>query len=151
MVVAGLFIGNEGRRTAMSEQTRDALDTFWQVIDEMLNAVLFVLLGLEVIVIRFPDGWLVSAAAAIVLTLAARALTVGLVVAGARSWFALPRGSARILTWAGVRGGISVALALSLPAGEHRNIVLMLTYSIVVFSILVQGLSIGALARRIVR
>jgi CPA1 family monovalent cation:H+ antiporter len=151
MVIAGLFIGNEGRRTAMSERTRDALDTFWQVVDEILNAVLFVLIGLEVILISFPNGWLLSAVTAIVLTLAARALTVGAAVAGARSWFALPKGSARILTWAGVRGGISVALALSLPQGEHKNIVLMLTYSIVVFSILVQGLSIGALARRIVR
>ncbi|MEP7247827.1 MAG: sodium:proton antiporter, partial [Gammaproteobacteria bacterium] len=137
MVVAGLFIGNEGRRTAMSDRTRGALDTFWGVVDEILNAVLFVLIGLEVVIIQFPDGWLGAALAIIAVTLAARALTVGLPVSIARPWFGLPRGSVRVLTWGGVRGGISVALALALPHGEHRDVVVMLTYCVVVFSILV--------------
>ncbi len=149
MVIAGLLIGNEGRRTAMSERTREALDTFWEVVDEILNAVLFVLIGLEVILIRFPIGWLGAAVAVIGVTLAARGLTVGLPVAVARSWFALPNGSARILTWGGVRGGISVALALSLPHGAERDVVVTLTYCVVVFSILVQGLTIGSLVARV--
>lgn len=148
MVVAGLLIGNEGRRTAMSKRTRDALDTFWAVVDEILNAVLFVLIGLEVVLIHFPAGWLGAAVTVILVTLAARALTVALPVVLARSWFALPKGSARILTWGGVRGGISVALALSLPHGPERDVVVTLTYCVVVFSILVQGLTIGPLVRR---
>lgn len=149
MVVAGLLIGNEGRRTAMSTRTREALDTFWAVVDEILNAVLFVLIGLEVVLVRFPIDWLGAALAITLVTLAARALSVGVPVALARGWFALPRGSARILTWGGVRGGISVALALSLPHGTGRDIVLTLTYCVVVFSILVQGLTIGPMVSRI--
>jgi monovalent cation:H+ antiporter, CPA1 family len=85
-----------------------------------------------------------------VVTLAARWLTVGIPVASALSWFRLPRGAAGILTWGGLRGGISVALALSLPAGTARDMLLALTYCVVVFSILVQGTSIGALCRRVV-
>lgn len=149
MVIAGLLIGNEGRKSAMSKRTRDTLDTFWAVVDEILNAVLFVLIGLEVVLIHFPAGWLGAALMVIAVTLAARGLTVALPIALARSWFALPRGSARVLTWAGVRGGISVALALSLPPGPRRDVVVMLTYCVVLFSILVQGLTIGAVVRRI--
>jgi Na+:H+ antiporter len=149
MVVAGLFIGNEGRRTAMTQRTREALDTFWEVVDEILNAVLFVLIGLEVVLIRFPAGWIVAALAIIAVTLTARALTVGVPVAVAHSWFALPKGSGHVLTWGGVRGGISVALALSLPHGPERDTVVMLTYCVVVFSILVQGLTIAPLVRRL--
>ncbi len=149
MVIAGLFIGNVARRTAMSQRTRETLDTFWEVVDEVLNAVLFVLIGLEVVLIRFPQGWFGAALAVIAVTLAARAATVGLPVAVARRWFDLPRGSARVLTWGGVRGGISVALALSLPHGTERDIVVMLTYCVVVFSILAQGLTISALVRRV--
>lgn len=149
MVIAGVFIGNEGRRTAMSQRTRDALDTFWAVIDEILNAVLFVLIGLEVILIEFPKGWISAALAVIVVTLVARGVSVGLPVVAARRWFGLPAGSVRILTWGGVRGGISVALALSLPHGSQRNVVVMLTYCVVLFSILVQGLTIRRLAAHI--
>ncbi|MGH8263916.1 MAG: cation:proton antiporter [Steroidobacteraceae bacterium] len=151
MVAAGLLIGNKGRRTAMSDRTRDALDTFWKVIDETLNAVLFVLIGLEVILIEFPARWLGAALVVIAVTIAARAVTVGLPVAAARSWFALPRGSARVLTWGGVRGGISVALALSLPPGREHELVVMLTYCVVVFSVLGQGLTIAPLVRRVVK
>lgn len=149
MVIAGVFIGNEGRRSAMSARTREALDTFWAVVDEILNAVLFVLIGLEVILIRFPNGWLLASLAVVVVTLVARAATVGLPVASARGWFGLPTGSVRILTWGGVRGGISVALALSLPHGAHRDVVVMLTYCVVLFSILIQGLTIGRLVKAI--
>jgi len=148
MVVAGLMIGNRGRARAMSKTTVRYLDIFWTLIDEMLNAILFVLLGLEVLLINLSGTLLLGGLAAITVTLAARALTVGLPVAVAGRRFGLPKGSPVVLTWGGLRGGIAVALALSMPAGEARDTVLTLTYCVVVFSILVQGLTIGKVVRK---
>jgi CPA1 family monovalent cation:H+ antiporter len=148
MVVAGLIIGNAGRALAMSDTTRRYIDMFWELLDEILNAVLFVLIGMEVLLVRFPPGEFLAAALAVVVTLLARALTVGLPVALLPRAFNLPAGAWKVLTWGGLRGGISVALALSLPASPQRDIVLALTYGVVVFSILVQGLSIGPVTRR---
>lgn len=142
MVVVGLLIGNHGRAWAMSEKTREHLDMFWELLDEILNSVLFVLIGLEVILISFSANILLAGAAAIFITLSVRLLSVGLPVRLFRQSFRLPRGSWQVLSWGGLRGGISVALALSLPAGKMRDIVLALTYSVVVFSILAQGLTI---------
>ena len=147
MVVAGLMVGNGGRARAMSDTTRRYVDMFWELIDEILNAVLFVLIGMEVLLIAFTRPLLVAGAVAIVVVLLARTLTVGLPVRLGQRFFGLPHGSAQVLTWGGLRGGISVALALSLPMGDGRNTVLALTYCVVVFSILVQGLSIGAVVR----
>jgi CPA1 family monovalent cation:H+ antiporter len=143
MVVAGLIIGNHGRALAMSDTTRRYLDMFWELIDEILNATLFVLIGMEVLLVTFSLNELVAAAVAVSVTLLARLLTVGLPARFLRGAFKLPRGSWKVLTWGGLRGGISVALALSLPPGPERDIVVALTYGVVVFSILVQGLSIG--------
>ncbi|WP_219118229.1 sodium:proton antiporter [Janthinobacterium sp. UMAB-56] len=143
MVVAGLVIGNCGRNYAMSDTTRRYVDMFWELLDEILNAVLFVLLGMEVVMITFTLPLLLAGAVAIVVTLVARATTVGLPVAAAARWFGLPGGAALVLVWGGLRGAISVALALSLPPGPERDIVLTLTYCVVVFSILGQGLSLG--------
>lgn len=148
MVVAGLIIGNHGRALAMSDTTRQYLDMFWELVDEILNATLFVLIGMEVLLVAFAMNQIVAALAAIAVTLLARLLIVGLPVGMMRSVFNLPNGSWKVLTWGGLRGGISVALALSLPAGPERDIVVALTYSVVVFSILVQGLSIKQLTRR---
>ena len=150
MVVVGLMIGNGGRQLAMSDTTRRHIDLFWELIDEILNAVLFVLIGMEVLLISFSLNIFVAAAVAVAITLVARAITVGLPVALLPGAFKLPKGSGWLLTWGGLRGGISVAVALSLPAGHPRNVVLALTYCIVVFSILVQGLTIGKLVRRVV-
>lgn len=147
MLVAGLMTGNGGGALAMSDSTRHHVDMFWELIDEMLNAVLFVLIGMEVLLISFSGPLLLGGAVAIGMTLLARSLTVGLPVAWLPTLFKLPAGSARVLVWGGLRGGISVALALSLPAGPERNIVLALTYAVVVFSILAQGLSIGHVIR----
>ena len=147
MVVTGLIIGNQGRALAMSNTTRRYLDMFWELIDEILNAVLFVLIGMEVLLINFSVPVLVAGAVAIVVTLLSRCLSVGLPVAALGGHFGLPNGSWRVLTWGGLRGGISVALALSLPLGPHRDTVLALTYCVVVFSILAQGLSIGHVVR----
>ncbi len=147
MVVAGLMVGNGGRARAMSDTTRRYVDMFWELIDEILNAVLFVLIGMEVLVISFSAPLLLAGAVAIVVALLARWLTVGLPVHVGKRWLQLPAGSARVLVWGGLRGGISVALALSLPGGPERDVVLTLTYCVVVFSILAQGLSIGRVVR----
>ena len=149
MVAIGLLIGNEGRAHAMSPRTRERLDMFWQLLDEILNGVLFVLIGLEFAVITFPPGSLAVVVLVVALCLLARYLVVGAPATVWRQRFGLPPGSGLLMTWSGVRGGISVALALSLPAGHDRNLILMLTYSVVVFSILVQGLTVGSLARRL--
>lgn len=148
MVVAGLVIGNHGRALAMSPETRHRLDMFWEMLDGMLNAVLFVLLGLQVTQIALSTGILVAAAAVVVITLAARLISVAAPMRMFSHTFALPSGSWKVLTWGGLRGGISVALALSLRAGPERDLILALTYSVVVFSILGQGLSIGYVARK---
>jgi len=150
MVVAGLMIGNHGRELAMSDTTRRYLDMFWELIDEILNAVLFVLIGMEVLLVVFSAPELVAAGVAILVTLLARLLTVGFPVTLLRRAFNLPRGSWKVLTWGGLRGGISVALALSLPIGPEGDTVVALTYCVVVFSILVQGLTIGYVTRRAV-
>ena len=147
MVVAGLIIGNHGRAEAMSDTTRLYLDMFWELIDEILNAILFVLIGMEVLLIAFSLNELAAAAMAVLMTLFARLITVGIPVRMLHSFINLPKGSWKVLTWGGLRGGISVALALSLPAGPERDTVVALTYCVVVFSILAQGLSIGRVTR----
>lgn len=143
VVVAGLLIGNYGRQWAMSETTREHLDNFWELLDELLNAVLFVLIGLEVLVLSFQQPYLIAGLVAIPLVLAARWITVVLQVKGLSVVREFNEKTIRILTWGGLRGGISVALALSLPPGSSRDALVTITYAVVVFSILVQGLTIN--------
>jgi CPA1 family monovalent cation:H+ antiporter len=150
IVAAGLLIGNHGRQFAMSDQTREHLDMFWELIDEILNAVLFVLLGLEILVITTGQSYLIPALLAVPVVLTARFISVALPVSLMRSWRVFTPGVVKILTWGGLRGGISVALALSLPAGEVRDILLPMTYAVVVFSMLVQALTLGKLVKRLV-
>lgn len=149
MVVAGLLIGNHGRLLAMSEKTREHLDNFWELLDEGLNAVLFVMIGLEIVVLSFSGAELGAAALMVPAVLFARFVSVGLPLAllGTRRRFT--RGAIWILTWGGLRGGISVALALSLPPGTERDTLLTVTYVVVVFSILAQGLTVGSLVKRL--
>lgn len=146
-VFAGLLIGNHGRHLAMSDRTRQALDLVWSFIDEALNAILFFLVGLEAI--RTEPDLLLPALVAVPLSLTARAVAVYLPVRllGMRREF-LP-GTTRILVWGGLKGGISVALALSLPDFDGRALVIAATYVVVVFSILVQGLTVGPLLKRL--
>ena len=143
IVVAGLLIGNHGRSFAMSENTRQNLDTFWQLADEVLNAVLFLLIGLEVMVLSY--NWLSFAGAVlgIVIVLSARLVSVSVPIYILKRFRAFSPHVVKILTWGGLRGGISIALALSLPAGPERDTLLAITYGVVVFSILVQGLTIS--------
>ncbi len=147
IVVAGLLIGNHGRLLAMSDTTREHLDTFWELVDEILNAVLFVLIGLEVLVLTFTVNTLLAGVMVIPLVLLSRWISVGIAVLSMRPFRSFSPHVIKILTWGGLRGGISVALALSLPAGAERNVILSITYAVVVFSILVQGLTIGKLVR----
>ncbi len=152
IVVAGLFIGNQGRRWAMSDTTREHLDTFWELIDEILNAVLFVLLGLEILVLSFRGEYLVAGLLVIPVVLLARLISVGLPVHLMRRRRSFTPGAITVMTWGGLRGGISIALALSLPADSTaRELLIAVTYVVVVFSILVQGLSVSAVVRRVVR
>ncbi|VAX11743.1 Na+/H+ antiporter, NhaP family [hydrothermal vent metagenome] len=145
MVVAGLIIGNHGRSLAMTAKTRKHLDMFWELVDEVLNAVLFVLMGMEILVLSFKGEYLLAALVIIPLVLAARYISVGIPVTLLRRFRSFSPQVVEIMTWAGLRGGISVALALSLPLGTERDVILAITYAVVVFSILVQGLTIGAL------
>jgi CPA1 family monovalent cation:H+ antiporter len=151
MVVAGLIIGNQGRQFAMSQDTQRNLDLFWELVDDFLNAVLFVLIGLEVLVIRWELNYFLAGLAAIVVVLLARLLSVWLPIALLRSRAPMPRHVVRLLTWGGLRGGISVALVLSLSGREtpdfRLDLFLVMTYVIVVFSIGVQGLTIGRVVR----
>lgn len=146
VVVAGLMIGNHGRRNAMSDTTVQHLDTFWELIDEILNAVLFLIIGLEVIVIQLNAQIWVAGVAMAILVLTARSISVGIPVTLLRKFNREFHPHAiKILTWGGLRGGISVALALSIPASPERDLIVAVTYVIVVLSILVQGLTIGKL------
>jgi CPA1 family monovalent cation:H+ antiporter len=155
MVVSGLLIGNQGRALAMSDTTRQHLDTFWEMIDEILNAVLFVLIGLEVLVLTFDEVNLEAGLLAIPLVLLARLISVSLPMSVLRQFHGLTPHAIKVLTWGGLRGGISVALALSLKETLGRvdpqsyQAILFMTYTVVVFSIIVQGLTIPGLLRRL--
>lgn len=148
VVVAGLLIGNHGRSYAMSDQSRENLDNFWELCDEVLNAVLFLLIGLEIFIlsnelIAYKVGLLMIPS-----LLAIRFFSIAIPVFGMGRNRIFSKGTIPILTWGGLRGGVSVALALSLPLSVERDFILVVTYCIVVFSIIVQGLTIGKVLER---
>jgi len=148
VVVAGILIGNRGRAFAMSEEVADYLEKFWELLDEMLNALLFMLIGVEVLVMSFSGHSMLAGLAVIVIVLVARFVSVLVPITVIRIRSKFPRGVVRILTWAGLRGGISVALALSLPPGPEKNLILTSTYMVVLFSIVVQGMTIRRVLRK---
>lgn len=150
-VVAGLFIGNRGRKFAMSVRTREHVDMFWELIDGILNALLFLLLGLELLVMPFDGRYILAGLCIVPATLLARCLSVGMIIAPLRRPLSCDRGAVRILTWGALRGGLSVAMALSLPQSNAREPLLAATYIVVVFSIIVQGLTVGGFIRWILR
>jgi len=154
MVVAGLMIGNQGRLMAMSDTTRNHLDLFWELIDEVLNAVLFLLIGLEIFILAWSAPALFAGIALIGVVLASRMVAVSLPVLILKRSKTFSPGVIRILTWGGLRGGISVALALALPKDGSlnegaRQAILMSTYLVVIFSIAIQGLSLKPVISRL--
>jgi len=150
VVVAGLLIGNHGTRLAMSATTREHLTNFWTLIDEILNAVLFLLIGLEVVLISTTPGLMWVSLIAIPLVLCARFCAVAVPIGLLGLFRDFTKGAIPVLTWGGLRGGISVALALSLPAGAEKDAIVTVCYAVVVFSILVQGLTISRLVAWVV-
>lgn len=149
MVVAGLLIGNRGRLFAMSDKTRKHLNTFWEMTNEILNAVLFVLIGLEMLILDFSARQFMPALLVVPIVLLGRLISVGTPISLFRLRHNFLPCTVRMMVWGGLRGGISVALALSLPPGEPRDLLLVLTYSVVVFAILVQGLTLERVASRV--
>lgn len=151
MVVAGLIVGNDTvRGTAMSEITEQYVDKFWELVDVLLNVVLFVLIGLEIVVITFKPEYLAAMGCAILIVLLARFVSLMVPIQYFRKQLDFAAYSTVIMTWGGLRGGISIALALTLPATANRDLFLAITYGLVVFSIVVQGLSIGPLTKRLI-
>ncbi|MBU2146831.1 MAG: sodium:proton antiporter [Alphaproteobacteria bacterium] len=150
VVVGGLLIGNRGAALAMSDETQRYLFGFWTLIDEMLNSVLFLLIGLEVLVLRYDPSFVWLALVSIPLVLLGRLLAVSMPVLALSARQDFVRGTIPVLVWGGLRGGISVALALSIPEVAEKSVLLAATYTVVVFTIVVQGLSLRRLVQRVV-
>lgn len=147
-VCAGLLIGDIGTKHGMSEETRKYVDAFWKLVDEILNAVLFLMIGFEVFAIAFDTNYLLAGFASILLALIARFAAVSVPIMMLKPFRDFSQGVVKIMTWGGLKGGISVALVLSLPDSEWKPLMLTATYVVVIFSIIVQGLTIGKLAER---
>lgn len=149
MVVAGIFIGNRGRAVGMSRITEEYIDKFWEMLDEILNAILFLLIGLELLVIKFESIYILIGVIAIFVVLLARFVSVGIPFFLLKRKVKFEQNAFPILVWGGIRGGISVALALALPRESSGDMFVAITYIIVLFSIIFQGLTIGGLAKRL--
>lgn len=150
MVVAGLFVGGYARRGAMSHTTEEYVDKFWELLDSILNALLFVLIGLELLLIDFQSGFLLISVVAVILVLLARFISIWLPFRLARRWLDLDDKAPLMLTWGGLRGGLSIAMALSIPnALPHKDLLVTITYAVVLFSVIGQGLTMERLIRRL--
>jgi monovalent cation:H+ antiporter, CPA1 family len=148
IIMAGIIFGTKAKGAGLSETSRDYLVKFWDLIDEIFNAILFLLIGLEMLVIKADPAIILVGLVMIVIVLLARYFSVLVPVIFLRLWIKFEKNAILILTWGGLRGGLSVAMALSLPPTMHRDELVLITYVIVIFSIIVQGLTIGKLARR---
>jgi CPA1 family monovalent cation:H+ antiporter len=148
MVAAGIITGNKSREKGMSDTTRDYIDKFWEMIDEVLNAILFLLIGFEMLIVPFNFTLFWLGCIAIVIVLMARFISVVIPISILRYKKTFERNAIPILTWGGLRGGISVALALSLPKSMFGEAFVSITYIVVLFSIIVQGLTIGKFAKK---
>lgn len=148
MVVAGLYIGNHARNFTMPRETTENLNSFWGLVDEILNALLFLLIGLEFVMLRGDWALFPAALVAVPVILLARWIVVAVPVTALRRSYPFAAGTIPIMTWGGLRGGVSIALALSIPDGEWREIILVMTYAVVLFSVLVQGGTMRRLVSR---
>lgn len=149
MVIAGLLIGNNGKQFAMSKKTVQHLDDFWDLVDSVLNSILFVLIGLELMVISLKADYLLVGLIAIGVVLAARFLSVLLPYLSLKFFGrTFHRGTVAIMTWGGLRGGIPIALALMIPRGGSFDLILTATYVVVAFSVIIQGLTIKKLINK---
>lgn len=149
VVVAGLIVGNRARHQALSETTERYIDKFWEIIDVLLNAILFVLMGFELVFVSFDSNYLMAGFLAIPLTLLVRWVVIAIPIRFFNKKLNFVPKTTTIMTWGGLRGGISIALALSLPPGQYQDLILTATYMVVAFSIIVQGLSLKALIKKL--
>ncbi|WP_031529206.1 cation:proton antiporter [Dyadobacter crusticola] len=149
MVVAGIMTGNRGRARAMSDITKDYLGKFWEITDEILNAILFLLIGLEIVMVTFEVNYMIIGLLTAILIIIVRFGVLYFTATAFGFIKQLGPGTLKIMTWGGLRGGISIALALSLPSSPYKNIIVSITFVIVLFSIIVQGLTIGSLIKRL--
>jgi CPA1 family monovalent cation:H+ antiporter len=150
MVTAGLMVGNDrARKSAMSEVTEQYVDKFWELVDVLLNTILFVMIGMEILILTFDDKYILAGALAIPLLLFARYLSLMLPIKYFAKKLDFVPNTNLIMTWGGLRGGISIALALTLTQEMYRDLFLVITYIVVVFSIIVQGLTVGKLIKRL--
>lgn len=149
MVIAGIIMGNKVKEGASSKLSRDYLNKFWELVDEILNAILFLMMGLEMLIIKVNITVFIIGCIAILIVLLARWVSVFFPVLLLKYRVEFEKNAVTILTWGGLRGGLSVALSLSLAPNMHRDEFVLITYIVVVFSILVQGLTIGGLTKRL--
>lgn len=149
MVVAGIITGNHGKQYGMSHVTAEYIDKFWELIDEILNAILFVLIGLEVLILESSPTIIWVSLIILVVSILTRFISLWIPSLFIKLKEEITRKTLVILTWGGLRGGISIALALSIPTEFHKEVWVTITYVIVCFSILVQGMTIGRLAKKI--
>ncbi len=153
MVIAGLIIGNFGKSVAMSETTRDYLSKFWELIDEILNAILFLFIGFELLMLPDLQEQLLLGVVAIFICLLARTLAIFIPASTILRKNTYSKGSLTTMVWGGIRGGVSIALVMSIPnsVGEIKDVLLEVTYIVVLFSIVVQGLTVGKVAKRVLK
>lgn len=151
MVIAGLIIGNYGKKHSMSEQTRDYLEKFWELIDEIMNAILFLFIGFELLMLPDLQKQLVLGVIAIFIVLFSRLLSIVIPLKSILRKNAYSRGSVITMVWGGIRGGVSIALVMSMPHNEYKDVLLEVTYIVVLFSIVIQGLTVGKVASRVLK
>ncbi len=149
MVIAGIITGNKSREEGMNDVTRDYIDKFWEMIDEVLNAILFLLIGFEMIIVPFSFHLFWLGCIAVIIVLLAKFISVAIPISFLKYTTVFEKNAIPILTWGGLRGGISVALALSLTKSSYSEVFVSITYIIVLFSIIVQGLTIGKFAKKL--
>lgn len=149
MVIAGLIIGNFGKKHAMSEQTRDYLEKFWELIDEIMNAILFLFIGFELLMLPDIEKQLILGFIAVFIVLLARGLSIVIPLKSILRNNVYTKGSIITMVWGGIRGGVSIALVMSMPHNEYKDVLLEVTYIVVLFSIVVQGLTIGRVANKV--